>query len=227
MFWLTPFMKHTRDVAVGAYSHITGANDQVMSDGIFDLGVLVGSDPFILIVPFDHELADRLLGELRQIPKYEPGVFSGKLYFSAEGKIVADEHGVSSDEASRKRLIVAVPQAEYPTAFFAGALPDDFHQSEVAHPVMGEAVGLNADTELCGFQCRFHGLDELMVWDWHPGIRGIGCLDGGDLTARYFMCAAMQAEFGLRTGRTDVCQVDWHSVFPFCGCALTRLSGAD
>ncbi len=46
------------DVAVGAHAHVAGPNNQVVSRGVLDLSILVGGNPFVLVMPFGEEQAD-------------------------------------------------------------------------------------------------------------------------------------------------------------------------
>lgn len=93
---------------------------------------------------------------------------------------------------------MAVPQAEHATVVVAGAFADDFHQAEVAHTVVSEAVRLDANLEVGGLQGIFDLLDEPMVRDGVPGLSGFRGDDIGHLHAWHFVSAAMQAEFRLR-----------------------------
>lgn len=75
---------------------------------------------------------------------------------------------------------MAVPQAEDAAVVVAIAAADDLHQTEVALPVMGEAVGLGADGEVGALQGALDGLNELVMWDGVPGVRWLGRGDVGD-----------------------------------------------
>lgn len=59
MFRLSPLMQHIGDQTIGAHTDIHRANDQVMGPGIVDVRFFVGSDAFVLIVPFRQEVTDR------------------------------------------------------------------------------------------------------------------------------------------------------------------------
>jgi hypothetical protein len=79
---------------------VTGPDDQIMSLGIPDLNVLVGEDPLVLIMPLGEEETDGPLSKLGKIPIDEAGVLLGEFDLPAEGKIVTNGHGCTSDNSS-------------------------------------------------------------------------------------------------------------------------------
>ena len=164
----TPFMEHRSDEPIAAHPDITGADDQVMGFSLVDPEALVGRDAIILVVPFGEQQADGAFRELRQVAIDEPRVLASELDLTTEGEIVADEHGSTSDDPSRKRLVVGISEPQHPAIVLTGLLSVDFHEAEVASAVVSERVRLRADGQLRGGECALDGLNELMMWDRLP-----------------------------------------------------------
>ena len=55
MPWLAPLLQHWWDEAVTAYADVRGPDDKVMGFDVSDLGLFIGFDAFVLIVPFCQE----------------------------------------------------------------------------------------------------------------------------------------------------------------------------
>ncbi len=127
-----PFMKHRGDQTVGTHSDIRGPDDEVMGFNVCDLSFFVGGDAFVLIMPFGQEKADGATDQLGQVADDEPGVFTCEFDLATEAQIVANENTGTSDNASRKGLVVAVSETEHPAIVIAGLLCVDLHQSKVA-----------------------------------------------------------------------------------------------
>ena len=135
---------------------------------IADRMIFVGVDALVLIVPFRQQETDGALDQLRQIAMDEAGVFAGELNLAAEAEVVANKHRCASDDARREHLVVAVAQADHPAIIFAGFAALDFHEAEVTHPIVSEAVGDTPDGQVGGGQCALNRLDELMMRDGLP-----------------------------------------------------------
>ena len=55
MPWFAPLMQDGWDESVGTDTNIRGANDEVVSFDVGDLGFFVGGDALVLIMPFCQE----------------------------------------------------------------------------------------------------------------------------------------------------------------------------
>lgn len=108
--WFPPFLQDRGDETVAADPNISGPNDQVVSSGVFDVGFLVGSDAFVLVMPFRHELTDGSLSDPGEVSDDEPGVLSGEFDLPREGKVVADKNRSAGDNTCRKGLVMAVSE---------------------------------------------------------------------------------------------------------------------
>lgn len=71
-----PFLQHGGNEPVAAHSDVSGPDDQVVSGGVFNVGFLVGSNAFVLVMPFGHELTDGPFSDARKVSDDEPGVLS-------------------------------------------------------------------------------------------------------------------------------------------------------
>lgn len=76
MPWLTPFVENGWNEAVAADTYIGGADDEVVGFDVGDLGFLVGSDAFVLIMPLGEQEADGTTDQLREVTDDEPRVFT-------------------------------------------------------------------------------------------------------------------------------------------------------
>ena len=110
---------------------------------------------------------------------------------------------------------MAVPETQNPAIIIAGFLSVDFHEAEVAHAVVGQAVSLGADAQTGGFEGFLNGVDELVVRDGTPGG---GWSRGGNLTNLLqidVMSAAVEDEVRSSTWDLDgglgceICNHDW------------------
>lgn len=77
---LPPFLQYGGNKPVAADSDVSGPNDQVVSGGVFDVGFLVDSDAFVLVMPFRHELTNGPLSDPGEVSDDESGVFSGEFH---------------------------------------------------------------------------------------------------------------------------------------------------
>lgn len=93
MTWLTPFMQHQRDVAVGTNADVQRPNNEIMGRPVVEIGVLVAHDALILMMPAFHEFAHGALNEAGQITQDEPGVLAGEFDLPVKREVVAAEHG--------------------------------------------------------------------------------------------------------------------------------------
>lgn len=60
---LSPFPQDYGNQSVGTCTDIGCPNDQVMRFSVFEVGVPVGVDPHVLIMPFIEQLTDGLLNQ--------------------------------------------------------------------------------------------------------------------------------------------------------------------
>ncbi len=168
---LAPLMQHGWNETVGANSDIRGANDEVMGFDVGDLGPFVGSDAFVLIMPFGEQESDGAADQLRQIAHDEPRVFAREFDLTGERQIVTNEDAGPGDNTSRKGLVVAVTQPKHPAVVVAGFLGMDFHETEVALALMGQRMSLRADAQVGGGQRALHRTDEFRMRDGTPALR--------------------------------------------------------
>lgn len=169
MTGLTPFMEDFRDQTVGAHADIGCTDDEVVGFGVGDLGLFVGGDAFVLIVPFGEQETDGVADELGEVADDEPGVFAGEFDLTTEGEVVANEHTGSCNDTCGELLVVAVPKSKNPAIIVTGFLGVDFHQSKIPHSIVCQAVGLGADAKTGGFQGILNRGDELVMRDGTPG----------------------------------------------------------
>ena len=81
---LTPLIQDGGNEPVRADTNITRTDDEVMGFFVLNHDFLVGFDPFVLMMPLAHELADGPFDELRQIPVNVNSVLATELHLSAE-----------------------------------------------------------------------------------------------------------------------------------------------
>ena len=77
-------MQHGWDETVAAHADIRGADDEVMGFNVGDLGFFVGSDAFVLIMPFGEQESDGATDQLRQVSHDESGVFAREFDLAGE-----------------------------------------------------------------------------------------------------------------------------------------------
>ena len=123
-------------------------------------------------MPLRHELTDGALRYQWQVTSDELRMLSGEFNFAAEAEVVTDEHGSTSDDASRERLVVTVSETEHPAIIIAGLLPVDFHEAEVALTFVAEAVCLIANGEVGHRQRSLHGFNQVQMRNGIPGVCG-------------------------------------------------------
>lgn len=163
-------MKHIGDQTIGAHTDIHRANDQVMGPGVVNVRFFVGSNAFILIVPFRQEEPDRPRHKLRQVTIDKPGVFASELDVSVEGQVIADEDAGAGDNASWERFIVAVSETQDVGIILALVfqLGVDFHESEIPLAFMGQGMGLVSNTQVCPFEGSLNGGNQIVMRDRMP-----------------------------------------------------------
>lgn len=169
---LTPLLKHGGNASCSTDTDITRSDDEIVSVGVRDFGFFVGSDTAILLMPLRHELTDGALGNQWEVTGDKFRVLPGKFYFAAEAEVIADEHGGTSDDASRERLIVAVSESEHPAIIIAGFLPVDFHETEITLTFVAETVRLIADGQVGDRQRSLHGFDQFQMRNGIPSFCG-------------------------------------------------------
>ena len=187
----------------GADADIGGADDEVMGFDVGDVRFFVGSDAFVLIMPFGEQESDGATHQLRQVADDEPGVLAGEFDLAAEAQIVANEHAGPGDDAGGERFVVAVTEAEHPAVVVAGFLGMDFHEAEVALALVGQRVCLRADAQVGGGQGALHGGDELMMRNRAPTVGVTWCGNGADFVEVHMRGSAMQGEVGAAAWRDD------------------------
>jgi hypothetical protein len=197
--WLTPFVEDQRDVPVGAHADIESTHHEVVGGAVVEIGELVAGDATVLMVPALHQFAHGTLHELWQVTQDEPGVFAGEFYLSTEGEIVAAKDRGAGDDASGEGLVVTVAQAEHPAVILIGLAALDFHEAEVAHAVVREAVCLRADGEAVAADRAFHMIHQFDVRDGSPAFGGARCGHVNDLMTFGGTSTAMQEEVGVMT----------------------------
>lgn len=70
----TPFMENGRNQPVAAHTNIGGPDDEIVGVGVRNLGILVGRDAFVLMMPLCQQQADGAAHELGQVAKDVTGV---------------------------------------------------------------------------------------------------------------------------------------------------------
>lgn len=165
-----PVLENRGDQSVGACTDIGGTDHEIMSVPILQLYRFVGADSLILMMPFLLQLANGSFNDLREISIDEPGVLSHEFDLTTERKVIADENLGTCDNSGREGLVVGVSQTKYQAVVVVlSVLLLDFHQTEVAHPIMTEAVGLSPNGEHGGIKGLMDRPDELSMWDRLPG----------------------------------------------------------
>ncbi len=94
---------------------------------------------------------------------------------------------------------MTVAQAEHPAVVQIVFTTLDFHESEVAHAVVREAVRLGADDEAVAADGAFHILHQFDVRDGSPAFGGMRCGHLNDLMAFSGTSAAVEDEVGMGT----------------------------
>jgi hypothetical protein len=196
---LTPFMEDQRDVPVGAHADIECTHHEIVGGAIIEIGELVAGDAAVLMVPALHQFTYGTLHELWQITQDEPGVFAGEFHLATKGEIVAAKDRGTGDDASGEGLVVTVAQAEHPAVILIGHTALDFHEAEVAHAVVSQAVGLCANGEAVAADGAFHMIHQFDVRDGSPAFGGARCGHVDNLMAFGSTSTAMQEEVGVMT----------------------------
>ncbi len=139
-----------------------------MGDGVFNIGFLVGTDAFVLVMPFAHELTDGSLSDPGKVSDDEAGVFSGEFDLPGKGEVVAHKNASAGDNTCWKGLVMAVSETEHPTVVIIVLRAKNFHQTEVSMAFMTETVGLGADAQIGALEGLLHGLDQPVMRDGTP-----------------------------------------------------------
>ncbi len=92
---------------------------------------------------------------------------------------------------------MAVAQAEHPAVILVVFATLDFHEAEVAHAVVGEAVGLRADGQTVATNGAFHLLHQFDVRDRTPAFCGMRGGDGDDFLPFSGTSTAVEDEVGM------------------------------
>ena len=199
MTWLTPFMQHQRNVPVGANADIKSTDHEIVRRAVVEVSELIAGDAVVLMVPALHKPANRALYEAGKVAEDEPGVLAGKFDFAIKGEVVAAKHGRSCHNACGECFVVAVAQAEHPAVVLIVLTTLDFHEAEVAHAVVCEAVGLGADTQAVAAEGKLHLFHQFDVRNGAPAFRGIRSGDGDDFLPFSGTSAAVEDEVGMGT----------------------------
>ena len=201
MSGLAPLMQHGRDETVAAHADIRSADYEVMGFDVGDLGLFVGSDAFVLIMPFREQESDGTADKLRQIAHDEPCVFAREFDLATKAQIVTNEDAGPGDDAGGERLVVRVSQPEHPAVVVAGILGVNFHETKVALPLVGQRMRLRADAQVGGGQRALDSADEFGVRDGAPALRVARSGNGSDFVEFDMRGAAVQHE--VRTAALD------------------------
>ncbi len=94
---------------------------------------------------------------------------------------------------------MAVAQAEHPAVILVVLTTLDFHEAEVPHAVVCEAVGLSSDAQAVAAEGEFHLLHQFDVRDGTPAFRGMRSGDGDDFLPFSGTSAAVEDEVGMGT----------------------------
>ncbi len=94
---------------------------------------------------------------------------------------------------------MTVAQAEDPAVILVVLTTLDLHEAKVAHAIVGETVGLGADTQAVAAECAFHLLHQFDVRDGTPAFRGMRSGDGDDFLPFSGTGAAVEDEVGMGT----------------------------
>ena len=194
MPWLAPLMQHGWNETIGTNTYIRGADDEVMGFNVGDIGFFVGGDAFVLIMPFGEQESDGAADQLRQVAHDEPGVFSGEFDLAGERQVVTNEDRGTSDNTSRKGLVVAVTETQNPAIIVVGFLGVDFHETEISLALMGQRMSLRTDAQVGAGQRALHSADEFRMRDGAPALRMARRGDGADFVELDMRGTAMQHE---------------------------------
>mgnify|MGYP007070994809 CR=1 FL=1 len=136
MPWFTPFLKDRGNQPVATHAHIGRTDDEIVGVGVRDPGIFVGGDAFVLMMPLGQQQSDGTADQLWEVTQDVAGVLAGELDLAGERQIITDEDLGTGNNASRKSLVVRVPNAENPGVIRARTRGMHLHQPEVAMALM-------------------------------------------------------------------------------------------
>ena len=209
----TSFLEDGGNDTVAAHSDIGRTDDEIVGVGVRDLGILVSGDAFVLMMPLCQQQSDGTADELGQVTQDVTSVLAGELDLSRKAQIITNEDLSTGDDASREGLVVRVPNAENPGVIRARPRGMHFHQSKVAMALMRQGMCLGADTQVGGLKRLLDGMDELMMRNGAPGVRGIGSGNAPDFGQFHMGGSTVEHEVGLPPcdgGRSRVVEVCDH-----------------
>ena len=195
VFGVVPLVENVRQCRLADRATAVSLGDEVMRLDVVESARLVSLDALGVVAPSVEQLTECARKQHGQVAHDELGVTTSDLDLVVESKIVADERGRASVDASRERLVVRVTQADHgadvPLLRKVGD-SRDLEQSEVAQAVTSKGVSLLRDAESSVDHDLAQTLNEREVRDGHPRVRGCG--SGGFLNFRgfYGVTAAVQ-----------------------------------
>ena len=192
-----PLLQHHGHQSIGTGTDIGGPNDEIVRILVLQLVGAVCVDAGVLVMPFLHELADGSLHDEGEVPADEPRMLSDEFHLTGEAEVVADEDTGPGSNATRERLIVRISQPQYPAVVRIGSAAHDFHQAEIAHTLVREAVRLGANAEIVGFQGAFDLGDQVHVRDGCPRLGRTGSPNADDVLTIHGFCSAVQDQVGV------------------------------
>jgi len=89
---------------------------------------------------------------------------------AGEREVITNEDAGTRHNSCGKGLVVAVAEAQHPAVIHIGFLGMDFHEPEVALPLVGQGVGLRADAQIGGRQRLLDGVNQLVVGYGTPAV---------------------------------------------------------
>ena len=195
VFGVVPLVENVCQRRFAHRTAAVGFGDEVVSLNVLEGARLVGLDALGVVAPSVEQLSKRARKERGKVAQDKLGVTTSDFDLVVEREVVADERRRTSVDASGKRLVVRVTQADHSAD--VGLLREvgdsrDLEQSEVAETVTSKGVSLLRDGETSVADDFAQTLNQSEVRDGHPRIRGNG--RGGllDLSGFHGVTAAVQ-----------------------------------
>ena len=195
MLWSVPLVENVRQRSLTHSTAAIGFGDEVMRLKIVERTRLISLDALGIVAPSVQQFAEGSRQEHGQIAQDELGVTTSDLDLVVEGEIVANERSRTRIDASRKRLVVRVTQADHSAdVLLLREVGDSRHleKSEVAQTIASKGVSLLRDAESSVDHNLAQTLDESEMRDGHPRIRGRRSCDFLNVSGFDGMAAAVQ-----------------------------------
>ena len=197
VFGIVPLGDHIRKRSLGNRAATERLNDSVMSVLVVDRAGLIRLDTLRVIAPRRGQLTECASEEHRKIAQDELRVPTSNLDLVMEREVIADERRGASVDASGKRLVVRVAQADHsPDSLGKREVGNasDLKQAKVALTITRKSVTLLHDFKASGCDSLAQTFDDARVRDRMPRLRGVRGDAVCDLLGRNFVAAAVECE---------------------------------